>query len=118
MALCPFTACGEYLNFAKLGEAKTIDEVLEFWDGFNKIVGPVNYGELMPRSKLMIAILDGGYNKRSFVMRSSSSGEADASKRLFAHVVEAACKELRVTYCYCSVLLIRTQLQCAVKKNK
>jgi hypothetical protein len=61
LALCPFTACGEYLNFAKLGEAKTIDEVLEFWDGFNKIVGPVNYGELMPRSKLMIAILDGGH---------------------------------------------------------
>ena len=40
---------------------KTIDEVLSFWDDFNRIVGQVNYGELMPRSKFMIAILDGGH---------------------------------------------------------
>lgn len=61
LPLCPFTACGEYLDFSRLGNSKTIDEVLSFWDDFNKIVGPVNYGELMPRSKFMIAVLDGGH---------------------------------------------------------
>lgn len=61
LALCPFTACGEYLDFSRLADSKTIDEVLGFWNEFNKIVGPVNYRELMPRSKLMIAILDGGH---------------------------------------------------------
>lgn len=59
--LCPFTACGEYLDFSRLAQCKTIEDQLKFWDDFNKIVGPVNYGKLMPKSKLMIAILDGGH---------------------------------------------------------
>ncbi len=61
LPLCPFAACGEYLDFSRLERCKTIDEVMNFWDEFNKLIGPVNYGELMPRSKLMIAILDGGH---------------------------------------------------------
>ena len=61
LPLCPFIACGEYLDFSRLGQCKTNDEVLKFWDEFNKLVGPVNYGELMPRSKMMIAVLDGGH---------------------------------------------------------
>ncbi len=61
LPLCPFTACGEYLNLSLLGNSKTIDEVIIFWDNFNKIVGPINYGELMPRSKFMIAVLDGSH---------------------------------------------------------
>src|SRR3990172_4839460 len=52
LALCPFEACGEYLDFSKLEQSKTIDEVISFWDKFNRLIGPVNYGELMPRSKL------------------------------------------------------------------
>jgi hypothetical protein len=61
LPLCPFTACGEYLNFSELAKARTQEEVIEFWNRFNKLVGPVNYGQLMPKSKLMIAILDGGH---------------------------------------------------------
>lgn len=61
LTLCPFTACGEYLDLSRLDDLKTIDEVSNFWDNFNNIIGPVNYGELMPRSKFMIAILDGGH---------------------------------------------------------
>ena len=61
LALCPFKACGEYLDFSRLGNLNTIEEVLGFCDDFNNIVGLVNYEELMPRSKLMIAVLDGGH---------------------------------------------------------
>jgi len=61
LPLCPFTACVEYLDFSRLENLKTNEELWSFWDDFNKIIGPVNYGELMPRSKLMIAVLDGGH---------------------------------------------------------
>lgn len=61
LPLCPFAACEEHLDFSRLANAKTIDEAMEFWNDFNKVIGRVNYGELMPRSKLMIAILDGGH---------------------------------------------------------
>jgi hypothetical protein len=61
LPLCPFTACAEYLDFSKLERLRSMDEVLGFWNDFNKIVGPVNYGVLMPKSMLMIAILDGGH---------------------------------------------------------
>ena len=59
LPLCPFKACGEYLDFSKMGGS--YDEVIEFWDEFNKLVGPVNYGQLIPASKFMVAILDGGH---------------------------------------------------------
>jgi hypothetical protein len=59
LALCPFQACREYLDFSRLKKCKTERQKFNFWDRFNKIVGPINYGELMPRSKLMIALLEG-----------------------------------------------------------
>ena len=58
-ALCPFAACAEYLDFTKINSSTPQDEVFAFWDSFNKIVGPVNYKTLMPRSKLLVAILEG-----------------------------------------------------------
>src|SRR3989344_2002096 len=61
LPLCPFTACSEYLDIPILENLKVAKEVLNFWSNFNRIIGQVNYGELMPRSKLMIAILDGGH---------------------------------------------------------
>jgi hypothetical protein len=61
LALCPFTACSERLDTARLGTLQTKEEVDSFWEEFNNIVGPINYGTLMPRSKFMIALLDGGH---------------------------------------------------------
>jgi len=58
--LCPFAACGEYLDFSKISDDMTLREYKSFWDEFdNKIIGIVNYETLMPRSKFMIAILEG-----------------------------------------------------------
>lgn len=59
--LCPFTACGEFINTAKLDALNKLDEIVSFWNEFNNLVGEINYGQLMPKSKLMIAILDGGH---------------------------------------------------------
>lgn len=57
-SLCPFQACSEYL-----GEMPNDEEPKskhdEYWDRFNSLVGIVNYEFLMPRSKLLIAILEG-----------------------------------------------------------
>lgn len=61
LPLCPFKACREHLDLEKLGSMKTINEQRKFWEEFNDIVGKVNCEQLMPRSKLMIAILDGGH---------------------------------------------------------
>ncbi len=61
LPLCPFTACAEYLDAGQRARAKTFAEAYEFWDAFNHLIGPVNYGMLMPRAKFMIAILDGGH---------------------------------------------------------
>lgn len=62
LPLCPFNSCKEYLDKNKLCSLKTIDEQFAFWDDFNKIVGKVNYEILMPKSKLMIALLDGSHS--------------------------------------------------------
>ncbi|MEM4254460.1 MAG: nucleoside 2-deoxyribosyltransferase [Candidatus Woesearchaeota archaeon] len=62
LPLCPFSACEEFFDKKRLGSLKTIDEQLAFWDEFNRIVGRVNYEVLMPKSKLMIAILDGSHS--------------------------------------------------------
>lgn len=59
--LCPFTACAEYLDFSKLHDDMTVRELNRFWDEFNRIVGPVNYETLMPRSRFMIALFDGSH---------------------------------------------------------
>lgn len=61
LPLCPFTACGEYLYLSKLNDDMSVKEEKEFWDDFNGIIGAVNYETLMPKSKFMIAILDGGH---------------------------------------------------------
>jgi hypothetical protein len=60
LPLCPFTACGEYLDLSLLENPGTFQDVISFWDDFNRLVGPVNYETLMPRSRMLIAILDGG----------------------------------------------------------
>ena len=61
MPLCPFTACEEYLDFSMLNKNMTAKEQLIFWNEFNKIIGIVNYEALMPKSKFMIALFDGGH---------------------------------------------------------
>ncbi|MEM4247402.1 MAG: hypothetical protein QXF14_03715 [Candidatus Woesearchaeota archaeon] len=61
LPLCPFSTCEEYLDKPRLNSLKTIDELLKFWQDFNMIVGRVNYEMLMPKSKLMIAVLDGSH---------------------------------------------------------
>ncbi len=61
LPLCPFAACGEYLDLSKLNDDMTVGEEKKFWNGFNEIIGEVNYENLMPKSKFMIAILDGGH---------------------------------------------------------
>ena len=48
--LCPFKACEEFL-----------DKNNPNWKKFNKIVGELNYEILIPKSKLLIAILDGSH---------------------------------------------------------
>lgn len=56
---CPFKACGEYLNPAVFSETNVLAQRV-LWEAFNRDVVPVvNYGVLMPRSKLLIAVLDG-----------------------------------------------------------
>jgi hypothetical protein len=60
LPVCPFMACGEYLGAFPADDAPlTVHR--EYWSKFNKLVGPVNYETLMPRSKFMIALLDGGH---------------------------------------------------------
>jgi len=61
LPLCPFTACAEYLNLSELNDNTNLKEYTEFWERFNEIIGPVNYEILMPHSKFMIAIFDGGH---------------------------------------------------------
>ena len=60
-ALCPFQACREYLNLSDLEDITTIEAEKSFWNNFDSIVGPVNYENLMPKSLLMIALLDGSH---------------------------------------------------------
>ena len=59
LPLCPFKACEEYLDFKKLGKVKSLVDSLRFWKKYNKLIGPVNYETLMPKSRFMIALLDG-----------------------------------------------------------
>lgn len=62
LALCPFTACGEYLDSSELNDKMSVGAQTKFWNEFNEIVGKVNYETLMPKSKFMIALLDGGHS--------------------------------------------------------
>lgn len=61
LPLCPFTACAEYLDLETLNQLETRADEFRFWDTFNRHIGPVNYGTLMPYSKMMIADLDGSH---------------------------------------------------------
>jgi|GEM_PF-3257011 len=61
LALCPFKACDEYLDFTKLNDEMPVKAQKEFWSEFSEVIGEVNYETLMPKSKFMIAILDGGH---------------------------------------------------------
>lgn len=61
LPLCPFTACNEYLDFSKLSDEIPVKAQTKFWSDFSEIIGKVNYETLMPKSKFMIAILDGGH---------------------------------------------------------
>lgn len=61
VALCPFEACSEFFNKQKLESLRLVEEERNYLQEFNKLVGLINYGELMPRSKFMVAILDGGH---------------------------------------------------------
>ena len=61
LPVCPFAACTEYLGpFPTLDTP--LEDVLAFWDGFNSLIGPVNYETLMPHSRFMFAILDGSHS--------------------------------------------------------
>ncbi len=60
LALCPFTACAEYLG-PPPSEERPLREHKEYWQNFNKTLGKVNYETLMPRSKFMIAIMEGAH---------------------------------------------------------
>ncbi len=61
LPLCPFKACDEYLNFSKLNDETPVKTQTKFWSEFGEIIGKVNYETLMPKSKFMIAVLDGGH---------------------------------------------------------
>ncbi|MFZ3077452.1 MAG: hypothetical protein WA139_03295 [Candidatus Aenigmatarchaeota archaeon] len=61
LALCPFKACDEYLDFTQLSDEMPVKAQKKFWSDFSEIIGKVNYETLMPKSKFMIAILDGGH---------------------------------------------------------
>ena len=61
LPICPFKASGKILDLSQLGEITRVNTLERFWDEFNKSVGRVNYEMLMPISKFMIAILDGGH---------------------------------------------------------
>lgn len=60
LPLCPFESCGSYLDFSRITEGDMLIKWENFWNNFNRgIVGPMNYQTLMPRSKMMIALLEG-----------------------------------------------------------
>ena len=60
LPLCPFESCGSFLDLSELNDSMSLREAREFWGYFGtKIVGPVNYRGLMPKSKMMIALLEG-----------------------------------------------------------
>ena len=55
-ALCPFDACGEQIGPEHFNKERPYGKVLKSWREFNRNVGKINYGDLMPNSKLMVAV--------------------------------------------------------------
>ena len=58
LPLCPFTSCAEYLGIMP-DKDRPLREHEEYWENFVEIIGKVNYETLMPRSKFMIAVMEG-----------------------------------------------------------
>lgn len=61
LPLCPFTAALEHLDLSRLSHSMTVQDNLAFWEDFNRLIGEVDYGCLMPRAKFMLALLDGSH---------------------------------------------------------
>jgi len=94
LPLCPFKACGEhfarvYATFLKEKDQKVGDHY-DALDLFNRELGIINYHVLMPRSKLLIAVLDAGTDVDSGV----AAEIADFSHK-FKHPVVMIRSDLR-----------------------
>jgi hypothetical protein len=62
LPLCPFAACEEYLDQKVFDENLSVKKNKQLWSKFNdEIIPKVNYNTLIPKSKMLIAILDGGH---------------------------------------------------------
>lgn len=60
LVLDPFQQCGELLNPNTFDLKQTVESQLSRWRYFNhNIIGTINYGLLIPRSKVMFAIMEG-----------------------------------------------------------
>lgn len=60
LVLDPFQQCGELLDPETFDQKQTVESQLSRWEKFNQdIIGTVNYGLLIPRSKIMFAIMEG-----------------------------------------------------------
>ena len=58
--LDPFQQCGELLDPKILDLEQTVESQLSRWRNFNQnIIGIINYGLLIPRSKVMFAVMEG-----------------------------------------------------------
>lgn len=60
LVLDPFQQCGEFLDPKTFDLKQTVESQLSRWKNFNQnIIGTVNYGLLIPRSKVMFAVMEG-----------------------------------------------------------
>lgn len=60
LVLDPFQQCGEFLDPKTFDQNQTVESQLSRWKNFNQnIIGTVNYGLLIPHSKIMFAVMEG-----------------------------------------------------------
>lgn len=60
LILDPFQQCGELLDTKVFDPKRTVESQLSRWKNFNQeIIGTVNYGLLIPHSKIMFAVMEG-----------------------------------------------------------
>ncbi len=57
--LDPFAACAKFLPADVFNDQQSVAEQRKKWERFNKTIGLVNYGILMPYAKMMIAVMEG-----------------------------------------------------------
>lgn len=57
--LDPFAACEEFLEADTFDKEQSVKSQEEKWKSFNKKIGIVNYGLLIPRAKAMFAVMEG-----------------------------------------------------------